>query len=374
MDHTKRKIEHIEISLRGDIVFENNCKDIFNEVILVHQAFPRLSLKEVDITTRFLGYELDAPVLIEAITGGHPQVKIINEALGKTAGRYRVAIGLGSQRPIITSNFNREIIETYRVVREYAREVPVIGNIGITQLRELDIEIIKELVNVIEADALAIHLNPAQEIIQPEGDHDFRSDLLDKVERLVKELGKPVIIKEVGNGLSMEVVRLFSERGVRLFDTAGSCGTSWVKIEALRNPDNTLPRKLGSLLHELKWGIPTPISLIETRYSNPSAFIIASGGVWNGVYAAKLIALGGDIVGFARPMLKVFLENGVEGMNRYIEEYITELKFTMFLVGARSIKELRSSPIVLGPWIKNYVEQRGIKIGDYISRIRIGVY
>lgn len=372
MDHTKRKIEHIEISLREDIVFANNCRDIFDEIILVHQAFPRLSLGEVDITTRFLGYDLDAPILIEAITGGHPQVKSINEALGKIAGKYRIAIGLGSQRPIVTSNFNREIIETYRVVREHAREVPVIGNIGIAQLRELDVEVIKEVVNVIEADALAIHLNPAQEIIQPEGDHDFRVDLLNKVEKLVKELGKPIIVKEVGNGLSMEVARLFSERGIRIFDTAGACGTSWIKIEALRNPADTLQRKLGFLLHDLRWGIPTPISVIETRYSNPSAFIIASGGVWNGVYATKLIALGGDLVGFARPLLKAFFENGFDGMSRFIEQYIAELKSTMFLVGARSIKELRSSPIVLGPWIKNYMEQRGIKPEEYLTRIRTG--
>ncbi|MEM0001302.1 MAG: type 2 isopentenyl-diphosphate Delta-isomerase [Desulfurococcaceae archaeon] len=373
MDDARRKIEHIEICLREDVDFEDNCESYFREIILIHQALPGVSYSDVDTVTKFLGYTLNAPILIEAMTGGHPQLKHVNEELAKLAEELKLAIGLGSEKPIIKSGFSREVVETYRVVREIARSVPVIGNIGITLLHETTIDVIKRLVEVVEVDALAIHLNPAQEVIQPEGDHDFSAVLLSKVSELTKELKLPIIIKEVGHGLSMEVVKSFRERGVRIFDVAGACGTNWIKVEALRNPDNSVKREVGLLFSKINWGIPTPLSLIESRWVAPDAFIIASGGVWNGVNATKLIALGANMVGVAKPILKTLIKHGYESARKYLEKYITEIKTTMFLIGASEISELCFKPLVLGSTIKYYVESRGINAKEYIEKTRCGV-
>lgn len=370
MDNAKRKIEHIELCLRNDVVFENNCEDYFEEIILIHQALPGINYSDIDLTTRFLGCDLRAPILIEAMTGGHPKLKNINENLAKLAEEFKIAIGLGSQKPIVKSNFDPEVIETYKVVRSIAQSVPVIGNIGITLLHELEINSIMKLLELVEVDALAIHLNPAQEIIQPEGDHNFGNILLNKFSDLIKELKIPIIVKEVGHGLSMEVVRSFRAIGVKFFDVAGACGTNWIKVEALRNPENSVKRDVGLLLSKMKWGIPTPISLIESRWIAPDAYIVASGGVWNGIYAAKLIALGSDLVGVARPILKTLIEHGYSGARKYVEKYLEELKTTMFLTGASTLRELRVKPVILGPNIRYYIESRGISVREYLDKSR----
>jgi len=359
--------------MREDVVYSGNCRELYEEITLIHQSLPGISYSDLDTSTVFLGYRLNYPIVIEAMTGGHPDLKPINEKLAKLASQYRIAIGVGSQRPIIKSGFNKEVVESYRIVRETAVDVPVIGNIGIAQLNELSIDDVKKLVEVIEADALAVHLNPAQEIIQPEGDVDFRDDLLSRIKMLVKELDVPIIIKEVGNGLSMETVAKFRELEIKIFDVAGSCGTDWVKIEALRNPGNSISRAVGFTLSEAKWGIPTPLSLIEARYAAPDATIVASGGVWSGVVAAKLIALGGDLVGAARPFLKTLLEHGEEGVRNFLDKYISELKAVMFLTGSRTLRELRYKPIVLGLPVRNYLEQRGINVYKYLEIYRRGV-
>jgi isopentenyl-diphosphate delta-isomerase len=368
----KRKFEHIEISLREDVVYPDNCMDLYEEVILIHQAIPGLSLSDIDLTTHFLGYELHAPLVIEGMTGGYPDLGKLNENFAKLANEFKIALGLGSQRPIVIHGFSQEVVETYRIARKIATDVPLIGNIGISQLRELKVEEIRKLVESINADALAIHLNPAQEIIQVEGDTYFKDDLVERVRELVKELGVPIIVKEVGTGLSMETVAKFRDVGVNIFNIAGACGTNWIAIEALRNPENSLKRSLGLSLSRARWGIPTPLSLIEARYVAPSSTIIGSGGVWNGIYAAKLLALGADLVGFARPVLKAFMTGGYEVMKKYVEQYINELKAVMFLVGASSVKELRRKPVVLGTKIRNHIQQRGIDPDLYISRFRLG--
>lgn len=373
LDIEKRKLEHIEISLREDVVYPDNCRDLYDNITLIHQAIPGLRLSDIDTHTSFLNYVLNAPIIIEGMTGGVSIARSINESLAKLAKKYRIAIGVGSQRPILKYNFNPEVVETYRIVRRIADDVPVIGNIGVTQLRELSIDQVKSLIDIINADALAIHLNPAQEIIQPGGDDNFSTDIYDRLKKIIYEIDAPVIIKEVGNGLSYEVVKKLREIGIKIFDTAGACGTSWVKIEALRNHDNSFSRDIGLLLHDLGWGIPTPLSLIESRSAARDAVIVASGGVWNGINAAKLIALGADMVGFARPVLKALVENGLDGADRYIAKYIRELTITMFLTGSASLSDLRRVSVVLGPVVYNYMVQRGVKPEEYILRIRHGV-
>lgn len=371
--YESRKIEHIELCLRDDITYGGYCDTFFNEITLIHQALPGVKYQEIDLTTEFLNYELGAPIMIGAITGGHPQLKSINEKLARLASEFRVAIGVGSERPLVKYNFSGEVLETYKVVKNIAKEVPLVGNIGITQLRDLNLSTLRRLVDSIGADALAIHLNPAQELIQPEGDRDFDYTLLDRVAEIARELGVPLIIKEVGNGLSMEVVRAFTKIGIKVFDVAGACGTNWVKVEALRNPENSLMRGVGLKISEANWGIPTPLAVFETRVASPSSTIIASGGVWDGIKAAKVLAIGGNIAGFARPVLKFLVEHGYEGAKRFLERYINELRAVMYLTGASTPKELCRKPIVLGPSITHYLTARGIDAISYMRGTRCGV-
>jgi len=351
-------------------VFPGNCEHVYSEVYLVYRGLPGLNLDRVDLSTIFLGYELGAPVVIEAITGGSTTSKHINEGLAKIASEFRIAIGVGSQRPILLSSFREDVIDTYRVVREIARNIPVIGNIGVTQLREVDVDTLKRLVDVIDADALAIHLNPAQEAVQPEGDHDFGGDLYDRIREVVRELEVPVIVKEVGHGLSMEVVSRLVELGVKYIDTAGACGTNWALIEAHRNPRDSANYHVG--LELANWGVPTPLSVIEARSVSRDIVVVGSGGVWSGLRAAKTLALGANLVGFARPILKALVEEGLEGARRFVMNYIATLKTVMFLVGAESIRDLCNVLVVLGPLIANYLVQRGINPVEYIEKKRCG--
>jgi isopentenyl-diphosphate delta-isomerase len=324
----------------------------------------------VDLSVKFLGYKLKSPIIIEAITGGPPASKPINESLAKIASEFQVSIGVGSQRPILQSLFREDVVNTYRIVREIAHNVPVIGNIGVTQLREVEIDTLKRLVDVINADALAIHLNPTQEVIQPEGDVNFGEDLYYRIRDLARELNVPVIVKEVGHGLSMEVTSRLFELGVRYVDTAGACGTNWALVEAYRNSRESVKYHVG--LELSKWGIPTPLSVIECRSISKDLFVIGSGGVWSGLKAAKLLALGANLVGFARPILKTLIEQGIEGVRRFITQYLTTLKTVMFLLGIKSTREACKAPVVLGPSIVNYLVQRGINPAEYLEKKRCG--
>lgn len=371
-NYESKKQHHIELCLREEVVFSGNCEHIFNEIFLVHRAIPGIKLDSVDLSVKFLGYELRAPIVIEAMTGGLSISRSINENLARIAHKFKISIGVGSQRPILQSSFKQEVIDTYRVVREIAHDVPVIGNIGIVQLREMNIDVLKMLVDTINADALAIHLNPAQEAVQPEGDTDFSEDLYYKVRDVIQELGVPVIIKEVGHGLSMEVLSKLVKLGARYVDTAGACGTNWALVEALRNPKESVNYYVG--LELANWGIPTPLSVIEARSISRELVIIGSGGVWSGVKALKVLALGANLVGFARPLLKALLEQGLEGAEMYVKRYLTTLKITMFLVGAKDLKSVCKTPIVLGSTIINYLTQRGINPAEYVEKLRCGSY
>lgn len=363
-----RKIEHIRLSLLDEVVVSDNCKQFYDEILLVHRALPGLDFRDVTLETSFLGYRLNAPLMITGMTGGHKETYSINAALARVANRFRIAIGVGSQRSMLVNRGDVEVTRTYRVVRDEAREVPVIGNIGANTLLDISVEDVVFLVEEIEADAIAIHLNPAQEVVQPEGDTRFSPIILEKVREIVRHINKPVIIKEVGFGLSMDVARDFYSIGVKIFDVAGSCGTNWALVEALRHQERSARRDVGFLLR--RWGIPTPLAVIETRSVAPESIIIASGGVWDGLKGAMNLALGANIVGFARPALKAYAEGGVDAVSRFIERYIEELKTILFLTGSRELKDLRKAPVVLGPIVQSYLAQRGINPDYYLKIVR----
>ncbi|WP_440059007.1 type 2 isopentenyl-diphosphate Delta-isomerase [Thermogladius sp. 4427co] len=362
--HIDRKLEHIEIIIKEDVDHPDRCKAFFDSVILVHQALPLLSFKEVDTSTTFLGRIVEAPVMITGMTGGHPDTIPINEKLARIAEELRIPIGLGSMRPLFIKKGDRQIAESYRVVRRIARDVPVVGNIGAVNLVGIESRDIQDIVNEFELDGLAIHFNPAQEAIQEEGDTDFTISVFERVRDLKKAIGVPLILKEVGNGFSKEFVGLFYSNGFRMFDISGACGTNWITVEKYRLRNNNLKARVADVLSS--WGIPTPASLIEARYAAPDSFIIASGGVWDGLRAAKMLSLGADMVGLAKPVLKTLLLEGYEKALDFLKSYILTLKTVMFLTSSKKPVDLRKRPVVILDPLLEYIKQRGIDINEYL--------
>ncbi len=356
-----RKYDHIKITLNEDVTYRGRCRDIYSSIRLIHQALPLLSYSDIDTSIEFLGHRLRAPLMITGMTGGHRDVTEINRALAEVAEETGIAIGVGSQRAMIEKR-EPEILRSYRVVRETAHSVPVIGNIGANTLPSISLDDIDYIVSYIEADALAIHLNPGQELVQPEGDTDFGPRVLEKIAEVADHLSVPVIIKEVGTGLSMETVKTLSEAGIRYFDVSGACGTNWMIVEKYRRRDAHTYTMIDT------WGIPTPISVIEARWINPSAYIIASGGVWTGYYVAVNLALGANMAGLALPVLRAVINGGKDAGIRLINSIIDELKATMYLIGARSIRELRATrSIVFYGDVAHHMVMRGIDHHVYME-------
>lgn len=366
----ERKIEHINIVLNEKVDFPNHCSKIYDAIMLIHQAFPRINFEEVDLKTGFLGYTLNAPIIITGMTGGHEETIKINKDLAKLAEELGVAIGVGSQRPMIVYKGDSDVLKSYKIVREIAQDVPVIGNIGINTLNDLDVHDVEYLIKSIEADALAIHLNPAQEVIQPEGDTRFNEDVIVKVEEILDSIDVPVIVKEVGNGVSMETASLFRSMGIKYFDISGSCGTNWILVEKYRSRTPEYKRSIAEILS--RWGIPTPLAIIETRYAAPDSFIIASGGVWDGLRAAKSLVLGANLVGLAKPIINTLLKHGYSKTYEFLSTYIETIRTVLFLIGARDVNEARSKPVVLLEPIPSYLKQRGIDLKNYVQFIRKG--
>jgi len=353
---SRRKDEHVELALRGDV--EGPLTTWLENVKFVHNALPEVSIDEVDTKTEFLGYELSAPLVIEAVTGGTELALEINRKLGSLASSLGIAIEVGSQRAML---MDPRLEDSYRIVRDAARDVPVIANIGGVQLAKLTAHDLDKLIRVIEADAISVHLNVAHEIAQPEGDRDFRG-VLDAIKKVVEVVDVPVIVKEVGFGISMEVARALRRCGVKIIDVAGAGGTNWIKIERLRLrncDDDSIHLELES------WGIPTAASIVEARSGAPDAVIIASGGIRRGVDVAKCVALGADLVGVARPALL----DAVLG-TKNVETMIRNLRKVMALLGVRSIEELKNVPIVVNGGLASWICARSLAIRNrraYIS-------
>ncbi len=323
----KRKKDHIELSLRKESQYSFSAG--FERVRLIHNSLPECSLLDVDASVKFLGRKISMPLVISAITGGYPKAKTINKGLAGAAQDAGVAFGLGSQRAMIE---NPKLTDTYRV-RDVAPDIPVIANIGAAQLREYKISDIEHLVSAVEADALAVHLNPLQEVIQPEGDVNF-SGVLAAIAKVCDKLDVPVIVKETGAGISDTVAMDLSGAGVDWIDVAGAGGTSWSRIEYMRG---------GRVPGFGDWGIPTVESIIMCRGILP---MIASGGVRNGVDAAKAIALGADMAGAAQPFLEALLKGKIrDELNLWKKQF----RISMFLTGSKSVKELKKAKLGLKP-------------------------
>jgi len=277
-------------------------------------------------------------------------------------------MGVGSQRAALE---DPALEWTFRIARECGgRSLVLVANIGAAQLvKGYTIEHARRAIEMINADALAVHLNAAQEVFQPEGDVDFRG-AIEAIAELARELEKPVIVKETGHGLSYEVVYRLRGRGVKFFDVSGAGGTSWVRVEEYRARIRGL-ENLAEAAHTFSnWGIPTAQAIVEARWAAPDSCIIASGGIRSGVDAAKAIALGADLAGFALPAIRAYARAGEEGISRLIERFIAEVRASLLLSGASSLAELRKVPIIVRADLERRLLARGVDPNLYIRAAR----
>lgn len=331
-----RKDEHIRINLEEDVSFGGVTAG-FERYRFVHQALPELNLEDVDTRLTLWGRTLRFPLLIASMTGGSPTGGRINRVLAEAAQVMGVGLGLGSMRAALE---DASAAETF-AVRRYAPEVLLCANLGAVQLNYgYGVADCQRLVELCEADALILHLNPLQEALQPEGQTRF-AGLLSRIEAVCHALSVPVIVKEVGWGLSPQVARRLLEAGVAALDVAGAGGTSWSQVELYRHQD-LAAQEVAAAFRD--WGTPTAEAVREVRAVAPEARVIASGGVRNGIDIAKSIALGADLASMARPFLPLALES-VEAVVSFLQVLERQLRIAMFAAGACDLKALRQTPL-----------------------------
>ncbi len=339
-----RKDDHLTLCAEAQVEFRQKTT-LLEEVELLHDALPELSVAQINLSSKLVDRALAAPLLITGMTGGAERASSINRELARVAQELGIAFGVGSQRAILR---HPELARTYQV-RDVAPDVVLLGNIGGVQAAQMSTAQARDLIGTIDADALCVHLNPGQELLQPEGDRDFQG-VLDGITRLIAELGKPVIIKETGCGLSYSVLDRLSRAGATWVDTSGAGGTTWIGVETLRTPP--AERNLGEQLWE--WGIPTAASVVYAR--NRGLSVIASGGLRHGLDAARAIALGADVAGMALPWLRSVHDGGADAALAYGHSLIASLRAIFTLTGSASITALQHKPHMLGPkltqWLK----------------------
>ncbi|MEB3883922.1 type 2 isopentenyl-diphosphate Delta-isomerase [Lyngbya sp. CCY1209] len=329
-----RKADHLRICLEEDVQFRRQTAG-FDRYRFIHSCLPEINLSDVDISTEFLGKSLGAPLLISSMTGGTEQAKLINTRLAKVAERHKIAMGVGSQRVAVE---RPEVAPTF-AVRSLAPDILLFANLGAVQLNySYGLEQCRRVVDLLEADALILHLNSLQECIQTEGDTNFRG-LLDKINDLCYELPVPVIAKEVGNGISGQMAEKLIAAGVSAIDVAGAGGTSWARIEGERAKDPR-GRRLGTTFAD--WGLPTATCLKQVRAIAPEIPLIASGGLRNGLDVAKAIALGADLAGLAWPFLQAAAESEA-AVDSLLEMLVAELSTALFCTGNATPEALKRS-------------------------------
>ncbi len=329
-----RKDEHLDLCMNAAVGFQRST--LLEQVELVHDALPELCLDEIDLCQDLLDVRLAAPLVIAAMTGGTERAARINRDLAAAAQATGIAFAFGSQRRQLTSGSTLGFD-----VRDLAPDTLILGNIGVVQARESPAAALEDMVRAAGADALCVHLNPAMEVIQGNGDRDFR-DCLATLQRLVEELPFPVVAKETGCGLSRTVAERVRQVGVRHVDVSGAGGTSWTGVEALRAQG--VSAEVGRCFWE--WGIPTAASLVQLDGLGLGA--IATGGLRNGLDALRALALGARAVGMARPLLQAWDEGGRQGVEARIRRVQAELRTGMLLTGSRDLRALRQKPLLLG--------------------------
>jgi len=326
----KRKIDHIELCTKKEVEF--NDKTTLLEKIKLPKTIPNINLEDIDTKTSFLNQETSAPLFISSLTGGEERSEEINKDIAQAAGELGLGMQLGSQRSMLE---NESLTYTYDVKRKVEEEPAfLIGNIGIVQLKKYSIKKLNKLVDSIKGDGLAVHVNPAQEAAQPEGDTNFQG-VIPRLKEVAEKLEHPLIVKQVGEGISRRTARKLEKMDLYGIDIGGAGGSNWTKIEHLRSNEK----------HEetfLNWGIPTAKSLIQTNEEYKNGKITATGGIRTGLDIAKSISMGAEACGIALPVLRAQQKEGKKGIKKMLERMIKELKITMFLTNCKTIEELKS--------------------------------
>lgn len=330
----QRKSEHIQIAL-NEKVTGNNITTGFDSLKFVHNALPEIDFNEVEIKTDFLEHACRTPFLISSMTGGSAFAETINQNFAIASEERGWTLALGSTRALIESEAHQSSFQ----VRKYAPSVPIIANLGAVQLNyDFGTDECRRIIDMTEANALVLHLNSIQEVIQPEGNTNFKN-LLVKIEQLCNELGVPVGVKEVGWGIDGATAKKLCDVGISFIDVAGAGGTSWSQVEKFRSTE-PIKRKAAETFSE--WGIPTVECITSVREQIGEQPVIASGGIQTGLDAAKTIALGADIVGFGKSILKEATQS-VEAIIEAMETRELELRMAMFGIGVLSLKELKKT-------------------------------
>ncbi len=334
----RRKLDQLDAVLTQD-VSARTVTTGFEAIRFEHCALPELDIDTIDLGITLFGRRLSAPLLISSMTGGVDRAQRINATLAEIAQSLGIALAVGSQRIALQGGGNGGF---GKVLRGLAPSIPIIANIGGSQLLEWQDETpALRLVEMIEADALVIHLNPLQEVLQGQGDRNWIG-VFAAIERLARALPFPLLVKEVGCGISPTIARRLLDIGVSGIDVAGAGGTSWAAVVAARAPD-AYAREIAETFRD--WGIPTATALIGVRGACPEALLIASGGMRNGLDAAKALRLGADLVGFAAAILPEAVD-GPDALVQRFEKIIAELRVAAFCTGSATLGELQRASIL----------------------------
>lgn len=351
-DIAARKRSHFELCAQQPVEFRHKTT-LLEDVELVHQPLTEAALDEIDLSARVMGKKLSFPLVITGMSGGTEETGRFNREMAALASRLGIGFGVGSQRIMLT---RPELRETFQI-RDVAPDVLLLGNLGIAQARTINSREMQSLLEDIQADALCLHLNTAMEIIQANGDHDFRGSLA-AIARAVALLdARRVIVKETGCGFARETGSRLADVGVEWVDVAGAGGTSWTGVETLRN---RAQQQLGEAFWD--WGIPTAASVCELRGLNLN--LIASGGIRNGLQAAKALALGARLVGVALPVMRAWVENGIIGAEAFLRQFCHELRVAVMLCGCTRSDELTPEHLVIGGRLLEWIRQRRLPFAE----------
>ena len=332
-ENVQRKADHIHVALNEDVEFHTRTTGL-EKYSFIYEALPEISLEEVDTSTTLLGKRLSMPLIISSMTGGTPDTARYNRLFAEAAQHFGIAMGVGSQRVA----FEMPMLEDTFRVRDIAPDILLFANLGAVQLNNgYGVEECIRAVDMIGADALILHLNPLQECVQTDGNTNFHN-LSTKIADICDALDVPVIVKEVGHGISARTAKLLEDVGVDAIDVAGAGGTSWAKVESHRATDPRLI-SLGAVLGE--WGLPTVDSLLAVRSVSPNRTVIASGGIRTGDDIAKCIALGADATGMALPLLKCASQSK-DALFAKIDQLQEELTTIMLCTGSKNVASLRT--------------------------------
>lgn len=331
---SQRKSEHIRLCLTNEVSFRKKTNG-FENYEFIHSAITEVDINKISFQKKLFNKKINYPFLISCMTGGTTEAENINSMLAEVAEEIKIPIGVGSQRQALE---NAYFHNTYKVIRSKAKDVPVLGNIGAAQLIHLNVKEIQKLVDMLDADAFVVHLNPLQELLQPEGEPYFVG-LLKKLESVCKKLSVPVIAKEVGSGIDKISAKKLLDVGVKGIDVAGAGGTSWAGVELIRKNEIENPF--------WDWGLPTAycIRTVNELKKNYNFLLIGSGGINSASEMAKAFALGADLTASARIVLQKLMSEGQEQVKLMIESWFKYLREVMFLTNSQKLSDLQKNKI-----------------------------